>query len=503
MDFLFILQLARAGFRELWLHRYAALFGGFTIAVGILIYGMLWQEKYTVSTSLYADQQNIIAPLLQGQAQVTKVEDQLEIVEDLMLSNRILEKIVKGEDYLNGIEDPAQQSSIINGLRERIEVKSLGKNYIGVSFADVSPDRAYNLVTQLVDLFIKESSANKRGQSKQAFLFIEKQVASYKEQLRQAEDRLKEFNASNLDGSEGRVQGNIEVLRQNIADLELDLGQASERVKSFESQVTQEDRYLSRKARSEEFRERIAEAVTQLDNLKLSYTSRHPDVIALEEHIKALRGAASAPVSGAASGDSTVRGVENPVFDELRGALASAKVERDTLTSRLSSMRSRLGEERERASRIAERDAELAELTRDYSVTKGLYEDLLNSKEKARLSMTLDIEGQGVTYKIQEPAKYPLFASGLRFIHFALAGLAAAVVIPIGLILAYIFLDPRIRFSNAIEEQFDVPLLGEIPHLVSNPIKRMRKVDVRLFVFMGLVCAALYASTAAFYLIWM
>ncbi len=97
MDFLFILQLARAGFRELWLHRYAALFGGFTIAVGILIYGMLWQEKYTVSTSLYADQQNIIAPLLQGQAQVTKVEDQLQVVRDLMLSNRILEQIVKGE----------------------------------------------------------------------------------------------------------------------------------------------------------------------------------------------------------------------------------------------------------------------------------------------------------------------------------------------------------------------------------------------------------------------
>ncbi len=39
-----------------------------------------------------------------------------------MLSNRILEQIVKGEDYLNGIEDPAQQSSIINGLRARVEV---------------------------------------------------------------------------------------------------------------------------------------------------------------------------------------------------------------------------------------------------------------------------------------------------------------------------------------------------------------------------------------------
>ncbi len=190
------------GFRELWLHRYAALFGGFTIAVGILVYGMLWQEKYTVSTSLYADQQNIIAPLLQGQAQVTNGrETSFRVVRDLMLSNRISwSKSLRAEDYLNGVEDPAQQSSIINDLRARVEVRSLGRNYIGVSFADVSPDRAYNLVTQLVDLFIQESSANKRGQSKQAFLFIEKQVASYKEQLRQAEDRLKEFNASNLDG---------------------------------------------------------------------------------------------------------------------------------------------------------------------------------------------------------------------------------------------------------------------------------------------------------------
>ena len=123
MDFVFILQLARAGFRELWLHRYAALFGGFAIAVVILVYGMFWQEKYTVSTSLYADQQNIIAPLLQGQAQVTKVEDQLQVVKDLMLSNRILEQIVKGEDYLNGLEDPAQQSAIINTLRELVEVR--------------------------------------------------------------------------------------------------------------------------------------------------------------------------------------------------------------------------------------------------------------------------------------------------------------------------------------------------------------------------------------------
>ncbi|NNC54431.1 MAG: hypothetical protein HKO07_01775, partial [Pseudomonadales bacterium] len=210
MDFIFLIQLARAGFRELWTHRYAALLGGFVVAVAVLAYGMLWQEKYSVSTTLYADQQNIIAPLLKGQAQVTEVEDQLQVVKDLMLSNRILEQIVKGENFLNGVDDPARQSAMVSGLKQQVKVKLLGKNYIGVSYSDSDPDRAYSAVTQLVDLFIKESSENKRSGSKQAFLFIDKQVASYKEQLRQAEDRLKKFNASNLDGTDSRVQSNIE-----------------------------------------------------------------------------------------------------------------------------------------------------------------------------------------------------------------------------------------------------------------------------------------------------
>ncbi|MBT8138844.1 MAG: chain length-determining protein [Gammaproteobacteria bacterium] len=502
MDFFYIAQLARACLRELWLHRYGALAGGFLVGIAVLVFGMFWQEKYTVSSSLYADRQNIIAPLLKDRAQVTKVEDQIQLVKDLMLSNRILEKIVQSDSFAMQGLTPAKLSAVSSGIRSKVNIRSLGKNYISVSYSDVNPDRAYSVVTQLVDLFIQESSDNKRSESRQAFLFIDKQVSSYKDQLRQAEQRLKEFNASNLDGSESRVMGSIENLRKTIADLELDLGQANERVASLSAQVDQEDRYLTRKARADEYRDRIADAVTQLDELKLSYTDMHPDVIALADHIQALRNAAASSSASASGSNSGIGGVENPVYDELRGALASAKVEKNTITKRLRSLRSRLVEERQRAKRISERDAELAELTRDYSVTKGLYEDLLERKEQARLSMTLDIEGQGVSFKIQEPAKYPQFASGLRYVHFVILGIVAAVVVPIGLIVVFIFLDPRIRFSNVIEGEFDVSLLGEIPHLVSSPIQRMRKMDVRLFILMFVACSAVYCSAAFMYLLW-
>ncbi len=503
MDLVFIVDFLKILARECWKHRFWVLFSGFFIALGTLVFGALWEEKYNVEATLYADQQNIIAPLLAGQASVTEVVDQLQVVKDLMLSERILNKIVKGEMFLNGIDDPEKETIVTEELRNALDVKSLGKNYIGVSYSNADQDIAYNVVADLIDLFIKESSEAKQSESKQAFMFIDKQVNSYKEQLRLAEEKLKNFKATNLEGNESQVQRAVEEFRSAVSTLELDLDQANERVKALEYEVSSESRYLSQKARSEEYRERILTAVNQLDQLLLDFTESHPDVISMRERIKALEAEARrADESGGLSVSVGPSRIENPVYDDLRTSLAQAKVERDTLQKRINAVKLRIAEETLRRKRIAEKAAEEAELTRDYNVIKVKYEDLLESKENARLSMTLDIEGQGLSYKIQEPPKYPLLASGLRFMHFILIGCAAALVLPIGLVVLYIFLDPRVRFPAVLDQEFDVPLLGAVPHLTSSPLIRMQKADFKMFLFLALICASLYAALVGFLLIW-
>ena len=279
MDLLFVIQLLRNILKELWLHKYWSLFSGIVIAFTILMLGYLWQEKYQVSTTIYADSQNIIQPLLEGQAQVTRVEDKSQVVKDLMLSQRAIEKIIIEQGFLAEGDDAATQAEKISDLRDEVKVSMLGQNYIGVSYFDTDPDRAYNVITHLVDYFIRESSATKRSESKQAFLFIEKQSNAYKEQLRLAEEKLKQFKATNLDGTESSVAAKIEDLRSSIGDIELDLEQATSRVNSLVIQVKKEDRYLTKKAKSDEYKERITEAVARLDNLRLSLTDNHPDVI--------------------------------------------------------------------------------------------------------------------------------------------------------------------------------------------------------------------------------
>lgn len=501
MDLLFVIQLLKNVLKELWLHKYLSIFSGIVIAFTILLAGYLWQEKYQVSTTIYADSQNIIQPLLEGQAQVTRVEDKSQVVKDLMLSQKAMEKIVVEQGFLNDSDDAAAQAEKISDLREEIRVSMLSQNYISVSFADTDPDRAFNVITHLVDYFIRESSATKRSESKQAFLFIEKQSNAYKEQLRLAEEKLKQFKATNLDGTESSVAAKVEDLRTSISDIELDLEQASSRVDSLTIQVKKEDRYLTKKAKADEYKERIAEAIARLDNLRLSLTDNHPDVINLRQHISGLYDAVDNPSSTISSAANSVGTNENPVYDELRAQLASAAVEKDAIEKRLKSMKVRLDQEYARAKRVAARNAESSELTRDYDVTKRLYEDLLGRKEKARLSMTLDIEGQGVTYKIQEPAKYPLNPSGLRFLHFVILGCVAAVVIPIGLAGVYVFLDPRIRFPETLHQAIDVPVLGVVPHMISNPMLRVRDNDIKFVLSIIFLAAVLYFGLVAYFVL--
>ena len=501
MDLLFVIQLLRNVLKELWLHKYLSLFSGIFIAFSVLFVGYLWQEKYQVSTTIYADSQNIIQPLLEGQAQVTRVEDKSQVVKDLMLSQRAMEKIITEQGFLQEGDNAATRAEKISDLRQEIKVSMLGQNYIGVSFSDTNPDRAFNVITQLVDYFIRESSATKRSESKQAFLFIEKQSNAYKEQLRLAEEKLKQFKATNLDGTESSVAAKVEELRTSISDIELDLEQATSRVESLVIQVQKEDRYLTKKAKADEYKERIAEAVARLDNLRLSLTDNHPDVINLRQHISGLYDAVDNPSTALGSASNSVGSNENPVYDELRAQLASAQVEKDAIDKRLKSMKVRLDQEYARAKRVAERNAESSELTRDYDVTKRLYEDLLGRKEKARLSMTLDIEGQGVTYKIQEPAKYPLNPSGLRFFHFVVLGCLAAVAIPIGLAGVYVFVDPRIRFSDTLNHAIDIPVLGVVPHMISSPMLRVRDNDIKFILSIIVLSASLYFGLVAYFVL--
>jgi uncharacterized protein involved in exopolysaccharide biosynthesis len=187
----------------------------------------------------------------------------------------------------------------------------------------------------------------------------------------------------------------------------------------------------------------------------------------------------------------------NPLYQELKVRLAELRQEMAATQTRMTTSEGLLNEELDRSRRIAASEGALAELTRDYEVNRDIYQDLLKRRENARVSMVLDQEQRGLTFRIQDPAILPLRPSGLRLMHFAIAGLLLAVAVPLGLLFALVQFDPRIRSARQLERTTGLVALASIP---TYPSAREKIRERARLAFSALLVVAVFG--AYFFVYW-
>jgi len=501
MNLTLVLQFINVVFREIWQHKFLSLFGFTVISFIVLIVGMFWPSKFETSATIFADNQNILKPLLNNQAAQSNVQNQTKVVREMIQSPRILKKAVENIYGLDSFKSAEALGKKINALRNKVTIKGLGASYIKVKYSDSSSEEAYRVINGVIDVFIKASAEEQRSESREAFLFIDNQVKQYKDQLVQAEERLKEFKTYNFDGRDSDVDTSISHLRSQIDELSISMDEDKTTEASLAKQLSNESEYTSKKFTADVYGEHLSALEAKKSTLLLSYTEDYPDIVSLTYQIEdirqAIRDAAESkknnPNRDKKSSDE--ESVLNPLYQELRSRLSQVKTEKQAKLKRLEALKKLKDQEYERRKRIAERGAEESELTRDYNVTKRIYEDMLERKEKARLSMTLNIEGQGVTYRIQEPALPPLNPVGLRFFHFVLMGPIAGVLAILGLFFAYVLVDPRIRFPENLSG-LGVTILAVIPHVKTPFTKRVVRIDMVICLFLGCLIMAAYIGLA-------
>lgn len=497
MDFALLIRYCNVVFRELWQRKFLCLLGFALLSFMILIVGMAWPSKFETSATIFADNQNILKPLLQNQAAQKQVQDTTKVVRDTIQSPRILKTVVE-QVYGAEFESAEALGQKINTLRNKVAVRGLGSSYIKISYSDETAADAYKVINTVVDVFIRESAEEQRSESREAFLFIDNQVKQYKDQLVLAEQKLKDFRTLNFDGRDGDVDGSIARLRDQIETLKISIDEDETTIQDLSKQLADENEFAASKYKADVYSDRLEELQARLSTLLLTYTEDYPDVVSLKYQIDDVKETIREAQSKASTSEPSLSEEEkvlNPLYQELRSRLSQVTTEQKAKEKRLQALSALLDQEYGRRNRIAERAAEEAELTRDYNVTKKIYEDMLERKEKARLSMTLNVEGQGITYRVQEPALPPLNPTGLRFLHFVLAGPFLAAFSIIGLAVLFVLVDPRIRFPEKLES-FAVPVLAVVPHMHTPITKRLFRTDIVLCVFLGLLIMGLYLGLA-------
>ncbi len=463
----------------------------------VLGVGMLWPSKYTTSVVLYSDVTNIIEPLLKGRAAVTDV-DHSQQAREIIYARIIMEAAAKEVGMIDQNSLPEEKDRAIKKIRAGLKVKPDKNNYFTVSYSDPSPDQSFELLYAITSAFIENTEKKKREESLGAFNFIDAQVQSYKRQLELAEERLKDFKSKNLDGTEASVAARMGQLRIDIETLTIGIEESQSRIKTTKQQLADEGQYLQAKGQVDELMRRRQALTNQLEQMLLSYQENYPDVISLRSQIGELD---SLIDQAKQSGEVYGKDVENPLYEELRKQLSLAEVDLRAQVRRMQSLEKLLEQEKERAQRVAANQAQLSELTRDYNVTRDVYEEMLQRKESARLSMTLDQEGQGVTYRIQDPATFPLSPSGISYIHFAVVGPFLGLLAPFGLIMLLILVDPHFRSARVLQQQLppEIELVGVIPHYDSPIARRILRKDILLLALLAVLAMAAYAGLAVYW----
>jgi len=497
MDIKFLLDTLRAVKLELYRKRVTAAVLFMLVTAGVLVVGYATPKTWTSEAVLYADQSTILEPLLRGQAEVTQL-DRINEARETIENRNFLERVALDTELITSNETDEQRNSAVASLREQINLRVSNRNFLELSYSSDSPDQSFRVLSAVLNRFLERTARKARSESQGAYEFIDSQVKAYQRQLEAAEQRLKDFRVRNQDGTEDNVTARIERLRSDIENLKLEIEQSQSEVELTSEQLSQEQpvRRIAVDGGQSSAARRLDSLRQKKDELLLKYHERHPDVIAVTNQIAELEQQVAGE-TGSPQQTGRIEVMENPTYESLKLQLAEATTRLAVQKRRLESLQELLAESFDRGEKVAANQAELAELTRDYDVTREVYEDMLQRRERARMTMTLDVQGEGGSYRIQEPASYPVAWDGLQLYQIGIAGPFLGSATVMGLLVMLVMLDQRIRSPRALQLALppSMPVLASIPHYSSTWKDRLLRKDV---MFLALVLGLFMAAYLAF-----
>lgn len=211
---------------------------------------------------------------------------------------------------------------------------------------------------------------------------------------------------------------------------------------------------------------RIRELEHRKEELLLRFTEKHPEVVAVNDTIEQLKTQQAAELARVSSGQKATGSLSqslksNPVYQSIQVEMKKNEVQIAELRQDLAQRQIRVGELQRLVNTVPEVEAELARLNRDYEVTHGQYQQLVQRLETAKLSEDADRTGV-VKFKIIEPPQVPFEPVAPNRI--LLLGAVLLLGCGAGIALAYgvNLIRPVFQNSRSLSEITGLPVLGVV-----------------------------------------
>lgn len=457
-------------------------------------------DVYESKARVFADTQSILAPLLKGLTVQTNPNIQINMMIKTLLSRPNLERISRMTDMDIQAKTPQQYEGVIARLKNNIKIQKQGRNdnIFTISFEDVNPEMAKNVVQSSLTVFIENTLGENRSDSDSAQKFLKSQIAEYENRLRSAEVRLTDFKqkySDMLPNQNGGYYEKLNLAKEKLQVIELSLKEAETQLDSAKSQLstvptessTNQNKIQTSSSIKTSYDDRIVELELALDSLQLRYTDLHPDVAEAKrrlEHLEKQRTKEIDEYLNIASNeaDGTLITSQNPVIQQLQIQVNQYENQVASIRVRVIDYRSKVKELENKVHILPEIEAELVALDRGYNITKAKYEELVVRQETAQLAQQAEETTNKIQFKVLNPPRAATTPSGPKRILLFLMVTFLGVATGVGLSLLFSQLSPVATSTIKLSKVTGVPVFGIVSANENLGLQKWHKKKTIIFI---------------------
>jgi succinoglycan biosynthesis transport protein ExoP len=449
------------------------------IVAGILL-AIFWPKAYISQAKIGIAAPMLSPELLRGVSSMDKEERQRAISQQL-LSRQVLERVVREEQL-----DPGRPVEDVAGwLRTQVVVKvdqpigrlenKNGLDSFDLGYVDSEPDRAQRITNRLAYVFVEENSKTRTNRAENTSEVLGQQLQSSLDRLTQLEGQLRTKKEANMGRLPTQVNSNTEMvrgLRQSLDSYSLQLRSEQDRLSSIEAQLEEMRRGTglntltssaasavhTAQARKVALQQALAEARA------LGYTDKHPEVDRLKTELAQVDTDLTALKQGpgAANGDLLAA---DPMYRRMMADRDNARVRLNSLRAQSALATKQIADYQSRVEAAPMVEENLAAITRDVELERLRYSQLKKDHDNARSAEDLARKQGGERFSVLYAA-YPgqPVAPG-QPLKLLVMAIAMGVVLGAAMALGREFMDRSVHDARALQNEFEVPVLGEIPKI--------------------------------------
>jgi protein tyrosine kinase modulator len=450
-----------------------------------------------------------------------RIEDQLNSLEDQILSRSRLERIILDLDLYKSLRRTLPMEDVVQRMRDDIgPIKIVGKESFRLSYVSDEARTAQKTTERLASLFIEESVRDRENVAEDTTQFLGAQLADAKRQLVEHEKKLEEYRTrfggelptqvtvnlqamqnaqvqlQNLSETMDRARERRLVLERQSIDLQADVPTAAAPL------IVAAGTSLTDIPSGSSTADQLQAARAALQGLLLHDKPDHPDVRLMQRRIRDLQAkidaekAQSHSTDGATAATAAAETVVSPAERLRQQRLKENKVQIEDIDRQLAEkqnleakLRALVTDYQSKLDAVPKRESDLVELTRDYATLQGTYQSLLAKQGDAKLAANLERRNIGAQFKVLDAARVPErpFSPNRLLIDFG--GAAAGLLIGVLLVSCLEYRDTTFACEDDVVRALDLRVLALIPLMVSDSGHRTRRWRFALIGFSALVIA--------------